>query len=147
MTNLLLKARELYNTAHQNKVDCAELIRLTANSENVVMMAYHQGALMISTKYLLNPFQILKIFNPAKKMLEELASENFGNVEIHYVRYTIQMNTPAFVGYNKSKVSDRKILSEFLMKSEDELLVSHILFYLKNTNDLTGEERAFFHIQ
>ncbi len=147
MTNLLPKVRELYNTAHQNKVDCAELIRLTGDSEVPVVKAYHQGAKMISTKYLLNPFQILKIFNPAKKTLEELVSENFGTAEIHYVRYTIQVNTPAFVGYNKSKELDRKVIMEFLKQTDDQELLGHILLYLTNTNDLTKEERAFFQIQ
>ncbi len=132
--------RKLYNVAHTDKTKCEELIEFCENSDNVLEKGYWAAAKMVSSKYLINPFIIIKVFNEGKNTLEKLILEFPNETELRYLRYTIQVNTPAFVGYNKNKQEDREIIFNFLNSNGDAKLKEHILFYLKNTNDLKEGE-------
>lgn len=135
MENNLAIARSLFNTAHVKKEDCNMLIELTNNSGNIVIQGYNASAMMVSSKYLINPFKISKIFNEGKELLEDLISENFDDVELRYLRYTIQLNTPKFVGYNKNIDEDRAIIIRYIKSNPSSELTNHTMIYLKNTND------------
>lgn len=138
---LLVKARELFNTAHINKADCEALIAITQNANACVPSGYYAAAKMVFTKYLKNPFIILPQFNAAKEMLETLIAKHPDEIELRYLRYSIQVNTPKFVGYYKMKSTDRELIIKFLTSTSDEKLKAHILFYLENTKDLSEEEK------
>lgn len=139
--DLLSQLRELFNTAHINQEDCHELIHRASKEKGPIASAYFQAAKMVETKYFKNPFAILKQFNQAKKELEKLIKNNPTEIEIRYLRYTIQVNTPAFVGYNRSKNIDRALIHAFLISPDsDPALKEFILFYLTNTNDLKPGE-------
>lgn len=139
MENNLAKARDLFNTAHVNKEDCNALIELTTNSESIVTRGYNASALMVSSKYQINPFKISKIFNEGKGLLEDLISENFDEVELRYLRYTIQLNTPKFVGYNKAIENDRRIITNYLILNPNTELAEHIMIYVNSTKDEIGD--------
>jgi hypothetical protein len=133
--------RKLYNFAHKEKGQCDEIINLCETKNDLFSLGYFATAKMVSSKYFLNPFVIIKVFNEGRTLLEKLISENVGDVELRYSRYTIQMNTPKFVGYDKCKLEDREILINFIRSSQDLDLKEHILFYLKDTNDVLPEEK------
>jgi hypothetical protein len=136
--------RELYNIAHREKDKCEALIKLCKESNTVETKGYLAAAKMVSSKYLVNPFVIIKVFNEGKTLLETLINENPESVELRYLRYTIQVNTPAFVGYNKNKKEDRAFIIQFMQTSTDADLKNHILYYLKDTDDVLPEEEALF---
>src|SRR4051812_28711448 len=61
--------------------------------------AYLAAAEMASAQYKINPLSKLSAFNSGKKMLEGAVNSDSINVEIRYIRYTIQNNAPSFLGY------------------------------------------------
>lgn len=132
--------RDLFNTAHKDKNDCHTLIETTKGYETALVQAYHAAALMVSTKYILNPFISMKTFNQGKSLLEKMIAENKDNVEIHYLRYTIQMNAPRFIGYYKNKAEDREMVLNYLKIHKSDELCQHMLIYLLDTKDLTAKE-------
>lgn len=133
---MLHRIRELYNEAHLEEAICTSLINVCTQQPLPVIKGYLAGATMISTKYIKNPFKIITIFNAAKHDLEELISENFDEVELRYIRYSIQKNTPRFVGYYRNMEDDRNILVKFIQDSADSDLKAHVLLYLRATNDV-----------
>jgi hypothetical protein len=135
MENNLIRIRTLFNTAHLDKNDCNELIQLTVNSSNEVERAYLAAGLMVSSKYLINPFKISKIFNEGKVQLEDLVSENFEEAEIRFLRYSIQLNTPKFIGYSKNIDEDRLVLVNYIKANRNSELTNHMMIFLKDTND------------
>lgn len=135
--------RALYNVAHLDSSKCEELLNRCAHAEDNIIRGYWAAARMVSSKYLINPFIIIKVFNEGKKILEKLIEDYPQEPELRYLRYTIQVNTPAFVGYHKNKIEDRKKIIEFLNSAGDKKLKEHILFYLKNTNDIKENESGF----
>ena len=68
--------RNLFNTAHKDKRDCQELIAISEKESDKIAKAYHAAAIMISSKYIINPFASLKTFNNGKALLESLIAEN-----------------------------------------------------------------------
>jgi hypothetical protein len=132
------KIRSLYNEAHLIQSICLELIELTKGTKEPVVEGYHAASLMVATKYLKNPFKIITEFNRAKNLLEEIISENFAEVELRYLRYSIQKNTPKFVGYYKNIEEDRLMIVQFVNESNENALRSHILLYLQGTQDMEG---------
>ncbi|MCC6369998.1 MAG: hypothetical protein IT236_03215 [Bacteroidia bacterium] len=135
MENNLAKARDLFNVAHLSNNECERLLELTNNCDDAVLKSYHAAGLMISSKYLFNPVKVISVFNKGKALLEDLVSENFEAPEIRFIRYTIQLNTPRFVGYFKNIEADRKLLNKFLKSNQQPELSAHMMIFLKNTND------------
>lgn len=135
MNNNLTKARLLFNVAHITKEDCFELINLTKNNNDVTMQGYYAAGIMISSKYTINPFKITKTFNEGKNLFEDLISENFDEIELRYLRYSIQLNTPKFVGYYKNIEMDRIILIDYIKQQPNSDLTAHMMVFLKNTSD------------
>lgn len=136
MENNLVRIRTLFNTAHLDKSDCNELIQITVNSSNEVERAYLAAGLMVSSKYHINPFKISKIFNEGKVQLEDLVSENFEEAEIRFLRYSIQLNTPKFIGYSKNIDEDRLVLVNYIKANRNSELTNHMMIFLKDTKDV-----------
>lgn len=140
---MIAEFRNLFNTAHEVEANCRKLISSSENDHSPIAVGYHLAGEMIVTKYVLNPFKKMSDFNTAKNEFEELISENFGMVELHFIRYTIQKNIPKFVGYNRNVDSDRKLIIDFLQKGNDKELKKHMMVYFTNIPDLTDDELKF----
>lgn len=135
MIHDISKIRALFNTAHAKEEDCKELITLTKDTDNPVVKAYHAAATMVSGKYVINPFKKTQLFNTGKYLLEDLVSENFDEIELRYLRYTIQLNAPAFLGYRSSIPDDQKLLADFLKTNQESDLGKHMMVFINDTQD------------
>ncbi|MEZ4923851.1 MAG: hypothetical protein R2780_11815 [Crocinitomicaceae bacterium] len=135
----MTKLRELYNVAHIDAQNCNCLIENAQHDSAVVSQGYLAAGIIISAKFLFNPLTKIKLFNDGKKRLEDLIAQNPRAYELFYIRYSIQKNTPSFLGYNRNLNTDRMILVNFFENSNDQILKDHILFYLQNTDDLWPE--------
>lgn len=135
MANQIDEIRNLFNTAHASQEDCQSLLDLTALSSDSLHKAYHAAATMVSSKFIVNPFKIGAVFRTGKNDLEDLISEHFDDVEMHFLRYTIQLNTPKFIGYHRNIDADRTILRDYLKSNPDSELSKHMMVFIQNTND------------
>ena len=72
----------------------------------------------------------LTTFKKGKKNIELAISKEPENVEIRYIRFSVQKNAPSFLGYNNNLKEDRDFLvknkkninSDFLQKNIETLL-------------------------
>lgn len=82
-------------------------------------------------KHAVNPLSKYSYFNKGKKALESAVIKDPRNLEIRFMRYISQEQTPSFLGYNKDLSIDKSfILSEY-KKSNDEDLVRRIKMHFK----------------
>ena len=125
-------ARQLFLSAGNQKQKANDQLQLAENksqSENI-FEGYKGVALMMMAKHSLNPFQKLKLFNKGKSIFENAISKDSMNIELRYLRLAVQSNTPGFLGYTYAIESDRKYLSQNMIRISDiELknLVSDLL--------------------
>jgi len=128
------EVRLLYQNAAIEKNNCEKLFTLLKScqeNENVVLLGYKACVTMVMAKYTHNPFKKLSFFNEGKNLLESIISRNQHNIELRYLRLTIQTNIPSFLKYNSAVNDDITYISNSQSKISDNQLKQMISFYLK----------------
>ncbi len=75
-----------------------------------VFLAY-QGTLDgLKAKHSWNPYSKIKYLNTAEKLLQNAVAADPQNIEIRFLRFSIEHNVPGFLGDNKNLVADREMM-------------------------------------
>ena len=97
------EVRNLYFEGWEGTCGATELSTMLENqdvSDDVVLLAYKGAAQTTLANCKKTPFSKLSVFNEGKDDLEKAIQEDPDNVEIRFLRYTIQTNIPGFLNYN-----------------------------------------------
>lgn len=104
--------KEFYNVFEKGTLE-----ELNAFLEKDIPNA-HKGALtMKKASFVKSPATKLSLFKEGNKLLEDAIKKEPNNVEYRFLRYVIQVNSPAILGYNKEKETDLA----FIKKSKSKL--------------------------
>jgi hypothetical protein len=125
--------RIMLHNATSNEEACNKLISLLLpfnETNNPLLLGYKGGATMLMAKHVFNPFSKLSYFKKGKVMLESAIKADRNNVELRFLRYTIQTNVPGFLNYNSDKNLDRNFITQSLPKIKDQELQKIISAYL-----------------
>jgi hypothetical protein len=143
----LIAIRKLYELADQSKSNY-KLFNTTLTRAVSIDMAVKKGytaaGLMISASYENNPLIKLKYFNNGKAILEEVISEHQKNIELHYIRFTIQEHCPRILGYRGQLNQDKLLLLQQISKTTiaiDKDLEERIILYLLKSEKLQIKQR------
>ncbi|HQS05312.1 MAG: hypothetical protein B7X86_00670 [Sphingobacteriales bacterium 17-39-43] len=129
--------RVLFHKAESSQKVCVELIELLEpynDKNNALFLGYRGSANMMMAKHLINPFSKLSYFKKGKLMLEKAIQFDQKNVELRFLRYTIQTNVPSFLNYSDNKENDRVFLLQSLNRMNDQKLKIIISNYLKKAS-------------
>ena len=89
-----------YGKAVTDKQLCSRLIEELKNKmENPVYLAYLGGFQTIWANHTMNPISKLQTFNKGKKNLEKAVEKDSNDIEIRFIRLSVQKNAPKFLGY------------------------------------------------
>ena len=134
--------RELYRDALQNKEKAVELISYIDKSNSTTLgIGYKGSATMLLAKHSGNPFRKYKYFNDGKSLLEEAIAKDSVSIELRYLRFSFQTNTPSFLGYNTFIQKDKIILLNSVKYISDYNLKHNILSLLKNSQYVNDNEK------
>ena len=108
-----------------------------------LLRAYRGAGLATTANCTSWPMAKLSRFREGKGMLEEAVANQPENLEVRFLRYTIQKNIPGFLGYDNLE-EDREFIMDRLtlqLKSGnmDDLAV-RILEYLYESKEFTKEQ-------
>ncbi|HRE64605.1 MAG TPA: hypothetical protein PKU77_12490 [Ferruginibacter sp.] len=100
------------------------------NEKSSVYLAYLGGYQTIWANHVFNPSSKLQTFNKGKKNIELAVKNAPDNIEIRYIRFSVQKNAPSFLGYNSHLKEDKDFLvknkkninSDFVQKNIETLL-------------------------
>ncbi len=140
----LAEVRTLYQKAATQEEACNNLISiLTPYSEkgNVVFDGYKACGTMMLANYTSNPFSKYQYFSEGKSGLEKSIELDNKNIELRYLRFTIQTNLPSFLEYNNSINEDKLFLINAMPAITDLSLKQTIISYLENSSYLTVVEK------
>jgi hypothetical protein len=129
--------RVLFHKAESSQKVCVELIELLEpynEKNNALFLGYRASATMLMAKHLINPFSKLSYFKKGKLMLEKAIEFDQKNVELRFLRYTIQTNVPSFLNYSEDKKRDKLFLLQSLNSLNDQKLKNIISNYLKKAS-------------
>ena len=131
----IAEVRSLYLQAAEQEEQCEKLSTISIPNESAdasAMRGYKAAATMMMAKYVFNPLAKISYFRKGKKMLENAILADGRNVELRFLRFTIQTNAPSFLGYNQNINSDKRYLVQTLPSVKDPALKTMITAYLKN---------------
>ena len=111
----LNKIRKSYLNASLNEDSCKNFmlnLKKVKIEESPLLEAYKISAELINIKYLKNPFKKFYLFNHYSKKLNLIINENPSQIEIRFLRYLIQLNSPDFLFYNKNIEEDYNFINK-----------------------------------
>lgn len=130
----LSKIRDLYSRAPLIKSDALQLnqlmIQVDTATASGVLACYKGANEMIQAKYTLNPMAKLDKFNKGKQLITKAVARDTFNLEVRFIRYTIQSNLPSFLGYHNNLSADKKFLQTNTKNNKDPELRQMIFNYL-----------------
>ncbi len=127
---------KFHNSTSSEKA-CKDLIKQLEpynEKNNPLLLGYRGGATMLMAKHVINPFSKLSYFKKGKGMLEQAIQADNKNVELRFLRYTIQTNVPSFLGYNGQLAKDKQFLNQSVAGVKDNELKKIIISFLKHNN-------------
>lgn len=136
----LAKLRDNYYSAAINKSDAEEFYTIITKIKNIELAeikGYTAMSFFLKANYLINPLKKWESFKEGKELLEKTITSNPNNVELIFLRLTIQTNAPKILGYNQNIEQDLEFLLKSIKSVEDSDLTTRIItflnqFYLNN---------------
>ena len=118
-SSVIDEARMNYNKAVQVKDLCRKMIDELEKSKekSPVYLAYLGGFQTIWANHVFNPISKLQSFKEGKNKIEQAISKEPDNVEIRFIRFSVQKNAPSFLGYSNNIIDDRN----FIIKNRDDV--------------------------
>jgi tetratricopeptide (TPR) repeat protein len=101
------RANSLYN----------QLLQLKPAS-NTLQYAYLGATEAILAKHAFNPFSKLGYVNSALEKLNRAVDLNRNDVEVRYMRYSVESNMPSYLGYSKHVEADKQMIIKTLSSTK-----------------------------
>ena len=133
----LTELRVKYLASQSDMKSCKELDNLTKNcipKLAPVEFSYNIISHLMECNFILNPFAKYKIFRNSTQQLDSIICLNPQYIEIRFLRYLVQINSPKFLGYNTNLDNDYKFIIDNIY-SENEDLRNFILPILNNLDN------------
>lgn len=105
------------------------------SSNKPVLIAYKGAVLTLQAKFAQKNSDKKEFFKQGVSLIESAVSAESSNIELRYIRLSVQENAPKFLGYHKNIEEDKKfilkhagsissaeleeIVKDFVMKSEN----------------------------
>ena len=130
--------RRLATTTQQDNEEMAnKLYEMTKNSSietNYKKYSYNAVAILLSSKYTINPFHKIKSFKKGKEKLEMVIHQFPNDIELRFLRFCVQNDTPKIINYKENMQEDSQLIKNNISKSSSELQ-QFILPIFKTLND------------
>lgn len=138
------KMRADYAKAVKNKKLCeANLKTLESSASTATEKGYLAAYEILWAKHMGNPFSKLGQFKKGKKLLESVIIKYPDNVDLRFIRWSVQTHAPSFLNYHKDRLRDKQFLVKNLQKLPDPEARKIIYTYLKDANSYLKGEHIF----
>ncbi len=107
------EVRELFTAAAESEAKNEQLLKITDGytvDYKPVVYAYHAAAEMTMANHTFWPLSKFNYFNSGKDKLEKAVKKYPQNVEIRYIRYAVQKESPGFLDYQSNLTEDRNMI-------------------------------------
>jgi len=112
--------------------------------QNSTLHGYKGMAHMLQAKYAWNPYKKLDHFNTGKAILEEAIKEDTSNIELRFLRYSVQSNAPFFLNNKSQLEADKELIKKQWSTLQDKDLRQRISQFMLTSGDCTEAEKKLF---
>ncbi|QHS54236.1 hypothetical protein GWR56_01225 [Mucilaginibacter sp. 14171R-50] len=136
----------LVNAINNGKVTDSLYRKLTAIKNPTALINGYIGTLQaLKAKHTWNPYYKLKYLSDAEKTFAKAVFGDPHNIEIRFMRFSVEHNVPGFLGYTKNLVADREEIIKQLDRKHsspaDETLVKTIVTFLLDSKRCSPAEQ------
>lgn len=135
--------RKEYYKLNTDSAACAKLFAKVskANPSDNLISGY-KGAITASmANFAKNKTEKIQLFNSGKKLLEQSIAADTGNVELRFLRFTIQSNCPKALGYHRQLDPDKKYILAHLNSVKNSVIKSRMEEYLLSSSLVSEDEK------
>ena len=121
--DLLLEVRTNISQSFQDEEICNALYEKISKADisGDFLLTGYKGALEIAkARHFFNPFKKLSYFKSGRSILEEAIAQDTSNIELRFLRLTIQANVPGFLGYNEQLQADKAFITKNIGSVEND---------------------------
>lgn len=130
---ILEQVRLNYITAVSDKEKCKTMIEeLKTKTNQPIYLGYLGAYQAIWANHVGNPFSKLKTFNQGKDNIQKAIEEDANNVELRYLRLSIQKNVPAILGYRNMIQQDTDFLKAHIKDVTSNIVLKNIETLIKD---------------
>ncbi len=126
--------RANYKKMVSDKELCERVIaELTMTKNNsAVHLGYLGGLQTIWANHVFSPISKLNTFKEGKKNIEQAIKKEPNNVELRFIRLSVQKNAPSFLGYRSNINEDTDFIKENRQQISSEIVKKNIGTLLKS---------------
>ncbi len=145
--NLTQIRKDYYNAVNNEKVAEKFYLDLRArNSSEPIILAYLGSAQAIRAKHAFNPYHKITYLKSGLNTLETAVKASPQNLEIRFLRFSLEQNVPSFLGYSKHLDTDRVKIVELVKHKKfgdmNKPLLVNLLSFMKETKRCSKQEIA-----
>lgn len=123
----LEQVRQGYQNAVSDKDECLRLVEeLQTHVEQPVYLAYLGGLQSIRAQHVFNPISKYNTFKDGRRNIERAVAMDPDNLEIRFVRLSIQQHLPTFLNYRQNIPEDQALLKEHIQEIDSKELRSMV---------------------
>jgi len=128
--------------------DSLYLALKSGNTDNPLIVAYIGTLEALKAKHSWNPYNKIRYVSLSQKTMKMAVERDPNNLEIRFMRFTIQHYTPSFLGFSKDLDEDRKaIVRQFKNRRfgfADAPLIKNIALFMIESDRCLKEELIVF---
>ena len=139
----LEETRKLYTDATTTSAGCEKLynkLSSVSETDNSVLRGYKGAVTLMMANYKKTTGDKIKFYNQGKKTLEKAIADNNKDVELRFLRFTIQTNLPPSLKYNKDVTSDKDFIVNNINTVKDTEVKKKIIDYMSDAEETTDED-------
>jgi len=147
----VLRKQLLEALEKRSLTDSLYKILIAAPNKSPINTCYLGVVEALKAKHAWNPYYKVKYLNDAEKTLQVAVNHEPDNIEIRFMRFSIEHNVPGFLGYTKHLVADREEMIKQLERKHyttaDHEVVITIIKFLLESKRCTPQENEKLHKQ
>lgn len=140
--SFLSELRTCFFNSSKDKSAAEKIIKLTDNNyTQPVFKGYRGAAYTILSDNEINPFLKLKKFNQGKELLEQAIKEDSTIFDLRFLRFSVQQESPAFLGYKSNINNDKQFIINNVSTLNDLNYKNKVIEYLSQSKELLPSEK------
>ncbi len=116
-----------------------------------MVLAYFGSLEALKAKDSWNPYKKVKLLVASNKTLQQAVTASPNDMEIRFLRFSIQFYLPGFLGLSKDMHGDKNTIIQQLKQknygSADNDFLKNIMKFMIDSKQCTAQEAAFLHEQ
>lgn len=136
--------RKDYGKVRKDSASCAKVyakVKKNTSQDNTVNG--YKGAIIASmANYSKVKEEKIGLFKEGKQLLEKAIASDNTNIELRFLRMTIQTNCPKALGYNKEIENDKKLILSKLSSVKDPGLKNMMSEFLLDSKFVSEKEKS-----